>query len=197
MGLNAYLAAVDSYGNKSAAGGSSVKHSIVGQSGKRIAILAFGATVGSVATHIYFMQTLGTTTVGTAAASGVASVVLSADASGHGLAANDNVVTVQDNGVYAFRIVKSWEGTGKKVVFHDNHGDTLAAGNSVYQLGVNSDAGHLKYKLTASAQGTKFSETGLFFGEGKGYPMIAYMKNPAVNAGADDIDFVTIGYINK
>lgn len=197
MGLNVYLQSVDSYGYKNASAGTSVKQNITGRSGKRISIIAFGASCGTHATHVYFMQTLGTTSVGTAAASGVASVVLSADASGHGLAADDNVVTVLDNGTYQFRICKSWEGTGKKIVFHDNHSDTIAAGNAVYQLGVRGDTGHLKYKMTASTQNTKFAEIGVFFGEGKGYPMIATLANPSLDLGRDTVDFITVGYMNK
>lgn len=200
MGANVYLESCDSFGNKSAAAGTSVKHNISGRSGKRITIFAFGATCGSTVTHLYFMQTLGTAAVGTAAIVGVASVVLDGDASvsgSYGLAALDNVVLVDTNGTYEFRVVKSWEITTNKLVLTAVHGAALDAGGAVYQLGVSTDSGHLKYRLTVSVQNTKFSDIGVFFGEAKGYPMIAFMKNAANNAGADDIDFISVGYLNK
>lgn len=199
MGMNVYLEAVDQKGFLSQSAGTSVRHNISGKSNKRIAISAFQASCGTVATHLYFMQTLGTTTAGAAAASGVASMTLTADPgpSGNGIAANDNVVTVLDNGTYQFRICKSWVAGTKAILFHDNHADTIAAGNAVYDLGVNSDTGHVRYKMTASTGITKELELGIVFGAGKGYPMIAYLKNAAANLGLDDINLISIGYINK
>lgn len=198
MGLNAWLAGVDSYGCKTATAGTAISQTITGRSGKRLAILAFATSCGETATHLYFLQTLGATKVVGAVASGLTTVVLTADPgpSSNGIAANDNIAIVLDNGTYQFTTVNSWSSTTKTAVLNAALGDDVNDGAAFYDLGIFSDTGHLKVALTASAQKADASDLGRFFGKGRGYPMIVYNPNPSATT-ASSIDYITLGYLDK
>jgi len=203
MGMNVYLENVASYGYKACATAkATMTQNIPGISGQRIAIRAFGAVSGSQATALYFMQVAATTTTDGAAASGATTVKLASTAIGGAaatVAALDNVVFMMDNGVYHFTTVLSMGVATVEVV--NAFVDTVASHNMVYGLGVATDTGHVGYQLTAhgAAPGTstnKELEGGIFYGSGKGHPMIVKFLDLASTMVAT-LNYLTVGYINK
>lgn len=203
MGMNVYLENVASYGYKAAASElATMVQTIDGMSGQRIAIRAFGAVCGSQATALYFMQVAGTTTSDGATASGSTTVKLTAKtitAGGVTLAAKDHICLEMDNGVYHFTNCGSVGGTVIDIV--DALVDTMADGNTVWGFGVESDNGHIGYQLTAhgAAPGTstnKELEGGIFYGSGKGHPMIVKFLDLA-STMVMTMNYLTVGYINK
>ena len=194
MGSNVYLEDVGSYGFASAAPSTAIKQYIPGKANKRIAIRAWGAQCGATATYLYFMRVLGRTTLSTAAASAATTLVLAASpVSGNTLATNDWLAIVVDDGSTHFTYVTG--GTYGALTINDALDDTAAAGNAVYALMAYSDAGHIKYKLTVSAQTKAAVDGGVFYADAKGDPMIVYHANSAAVAGS--IDYITVDYINK
>ena len=73
-----YAKALGSLGYKTAASATAITHDIDPRPGGRIVIVAFGATASESSDSVYFMKSLDETTVGTAAASGGTTVVLTA-----------------------------------------------------------------------------------------------------------------------
>ncbi len=201
MGANTYLKDVDSYGYKAAAAtGTALVQNITGKSGKRIAIRAFGFTDSDVATSLYFMQVMGTTTIKAAVASGQGSVTLTSTAIGGSvtgtvgtLAADDYCVYLLDNGDYFFDLVASV--AGSLVTLTNVLTDTIAAGQTVWGFGAAGDAGQVEYALTASSQNTEALDGGIFYAGAKAYPMMVYYLNAAAT-GLGSIDYITVDYIN-
>jgi len=203
MGANIYLEDVKSFGYSNAAGTATVTANIPGQSGTRIAVRAFGFTCGNVATSLFFMQTLATTTIKGAVASNLTTVVLASVAIGGtvtgavgNLAAGDFIVIKLDDNTQQFQQVVSVAGSVVEVTAA--LADTVASGNTVWGLGVRSDNGHLGYKLTASTQSTVAIDGGVFYANAKQYPMIAfYLNATATTAGTPgSFDYLTIDYLN-
>ena len=194
MGANVYLEDVASYGFKSAAPATAIRHEIPGKAGKRIAIRAWGAQCGATATFLYFMRVLGRTTTSAATASGVKSASLTAATYGGAtLATNDWLAFEMDDGSTHFSYVTG--GTYRLIVINDAFDDSIASGKNVYALMAFGDAGHIKYKLATSAQSTVEIDGGVYYADAKQDPMIVYHANDAAAAGS--IDWVTIDYINK
>ncbi len=208
MGLNVYLEDVKSYGYTPAAtGAATMKIDITGISGQRIVVRAFGFTCGDVLDDLYFLQTVRTTTGGGSAmtASGNTTMLLSTlacvnDSAGDAddLAAADFLVIKQENGVYHFTECKSVSGN-TTIEFYQALTASAEAGAIVYGIGVGGDAGHIRYNLTLTqTQVSKELNDGLYYGEAKGYPMIAYFQAAGTStAAAVSIDWLTLGYINK
>ena len=197
---NTFTKTVDSFGYKAqSATATALTENIDRQTGARIAIRAFGFTPGDVATSLYFLQTLATTTVNGAVASNLVTIVLtSANIGGTtsgsvgAIAASDYVAVTLDNGDLMFDVLDSAAST--TIYLTSNLTDTVASGNTVYGLGAAGDQGHIEYALTASTQNTKELEGGIFFGEGKGYPMILYYLAAGATATAS-LDYLTVEYI--
>ena len=193
MGANVYLDSVDAKGYDTQTAATVIAHNIAGKSGKKIAIRAFGCTAGATATKVYFMTSLGSTTVATAAASGASELTLTAQpVSGNNLAANDWICVVQDNGAYHFSKVFSVVGYDPISLCTVLTG-AVAALNTIYDLGIFSDDGHFPFLLTASVQSTKEIDGGVFY-SGRGEPMRVEHANDAAAAGS--IDYVTIDYLD-
>lgn len=200
MGLNAYLEAAESKGYVVGTTSALASiHYIKPRSGKRPVILAFGATGGAATTgDLYFMQTLGATTVSAAALSGATTIEFTADPgpSGNSLATNDYVCVGLDNGDFQFGTVAAASPLASlRFQLSGALEDDVAAGNPIYMLGIYSDTGHQRYHLTASTQSTKESDIGIVFGAGRGYPMMAYVAVSGSITGS--IDYLTIGFTNK
>ena len=201
MGANTYLKDVDSYGYKPAAAtGTALVQNITGKSGKRIAIRAFGFTDSDVATSLYFMQVMGTTTIKASVASGQGSVTITATTIGGSvttttgeLAADDYCVYQLDNGDYFFDLVASI--AGSLVTLTAALTDSIAAGQTVWGFGAAGDAGQIEYALTASSQNTEAIDGGIFYAGAKAYPMMLYYLNASAT-GLGTIDYITVDYIN-
>lgn len=201
MGANVYLADVKSFGYSGPAAGSTVTAYIPGKSSKRIAVKAFGFTCGSVATTLFFMQTLATTTIKGAVASNLTTVVLAAVAIGGtitgavgNIAAGDFLVIELDDETQQFQQVVSVAGSIVEVTAALT--DTVKSGNTAYGLGIRSDNGHLGYKLTANTQSVKEIDGGVFYANAKEYPMILF-ELAASSSTINSLDYLTIDYINK
>jgi len=169
--------------------------------GARIAIRAFGFSCGDVATSLYFMQTLNTTTVNGAVASGLVTINVTnqniggtTSGSVGALASDaDYVAITLDNGDLQFELLESVAST---LIYTTNAlEDTVASGNMIYGLGFPGDQGHTEYLLTVSTQNTKELDGGIFFGTGKGYPMMLYHLSASATALAS-LDYLTVEYIN-
>ena len=195
MGANVYLEDVASYGFASKAASTAIKHYIPGIKGKRIAIRAFGATCGTTATYLYFMQVLGRTTLNGAHASHISSgIILSAGTfAGQTLASNDWLAFEMDDGSIHFTYVTN--GTYRSLSVANAFDDTAASGNRVWVFLAYSDTGHLKFKLAASTQTTKELDGGIFYADAAYDPMLVYHANDHATAGS--IDYISVDYINK
>jgi len=170
--------------------------------GARIAIRAFGFSCGNVATSLYFMQTLNTTTVNGAVASGLVTInVTSGDVSGSVTGTSgpltsdiDYVAITLDNGDLQFELLESVAST---LIYTTNAlEDTVADGNVVYALGFPGDQGHQEYLLTVSTQNTAEVAGGLVYGRAKGYPMMIYHLSAGATA-LGSLDYLTVDYINS
>ena len=198
MGANVYLEGVASYGFSSAAPSTAIKQYIPGQSGKRIAIRAWGAQCGATATYLYFMRVLGRTTLNGAHSSGITTQInlTAATYGGATLATNDWLAFQMDDGSVHFTYVTG--GTYRSLTVNDALDDTAADGNTVWALMAFGDAGHIKYKLAVSVQSPVYHgavDGGQFYADAKGDPMIVYHANDAAAAGS--IDYVSVDFINK
>ena len=170
--------------------------------GARIAIRAFGFSCGDVATSLYFLQTLNTTTVNGAVASGLVTInVTSGDVSGSVTGTTgpltsdiDYVAITLDNGDLQFELLESVAST---LIYTTNAlEDTVADGNVVYALGYPGDEGHSEYLLTVSTQNTKELDGGIVYGRAKGYPMMIYHLSAGATA-LGSLDYLTVDYINS
>ena len=172
------------------------------RAGARIAIRAFGFSCANVATSLYFMQTLNTTTVNGAVASGLVTInVTSGDVSGSVTGTTgpltsdiDYVAITLDNGDLQFELLESVAST---LIYTTNAlEDTVADGNVVYALGFPGDEGHTEYLLTVSTQNTKELDGGVIYGRAKGYPMMIYHLSAGATA-LGSLDYLTFDYINS
>jgi len=201
MGANVYLEGVAAFGYKTASAETAITQNIPPKEGKRIAIKAFGATAGTSATDIYFMQTLGTTTLKAACTTSRSIINLTAQPiTGNNVAANDYLVVKLDDGTYHFSIVSSILGLSVILLTIPLSG-VAAAGNTVYDLGAYGDTltgygGHFRWNITASTQETLALDGGFCYARAKGYPMMAYHRNN-VAGSAGSIDYIMVDYINK
>ena len=203
MGSNTFLKSADSMGYKvQSATATALTHNIDRAAGARIAIRAFGFTCSDVATSLYFLQTLNTTTVNGAVASNLVTInVASGDVSGSITGSTgpltsdvDYVAITLDNGDLQFELLESVAST--LVYTTNNLKDTVASGNVVYALGFPGDEGHNEYLLTASSQSTKELDGGVFYGKAKGYPMMIYHLSAGAT-GLGSLDYLTVDYINS
>ena len=105
---------------------------------------------------------------------------------------NDIVCLELDDGTFQYTTLAS--GGWSDFSIADALEDDVAAGNKVWQFGVHTDDGHIRFNLTASVQTSKAVEGGIFYAKSKNRPMIVYHVNDAVAAGS--IDYVSIDYIN-
>lgn len=198
MGANVYLESVASYGYKAAASAAAtVVQNVDGQDGRRIAVRAFGATCGSVATSLHFMVVQGTTTTNGAVASGATTLVPTAKTitnGGGALAALDHLCLLMDNGVYHFTTVVSMGVSTVEIT--DALVDTMADGKAIWGFGVEGDNGHMAFGLTANTQSTEQLDGGIFYGNGKGQPMILkHLSLTSTTIG--HLDYAAIDFINK
>lgn len=205
MGMNVYLEDVKSYGYTPAAtGAATMKIDITGIAGQRIVIRAFGFTCGDVLGDLYFMQVAGTTNLAAMTPSGNTTILCSTlafvkDSVGavDDIALQDFLVVKLENGVYHFTECKSVSGN-TTVEIYQALTASAAAGAIVYGFGIGGDGGHIRYNLTLTqTQTSKELYDGLFYGEAKAYPMIAYFQAASSTAAAVSMDWLTIGYINK
>jgi len=198
MGANVYLEAVASYGYIST--GTSVTaltQEIPGRSGKRIAIRAFAFLGGGTAENVYFMQSLGKTTLLAVVASGGSTLSMLGEPgpSGNSLATSDHIVVVQDDGTHHFSKVGAVTGLSGIVLCTVTTG-ACAIGQQVYFLGAYGDTGHIVYKMTtASGENAEKLDGGIFYGAEKGSPMRVH--NLCAATGAEAQHYITVDYINK
>jgi hypothetical protein len=196
---NVYLTGVWSKGYKTATATAHFQHEIPGSADGRLIVFAFGLTASGSsvpADIVYFMAVLGRTTVSTPALSGATSIVLTADPgpATNLLATSDALVVKLDSGVYQFLSMTGWVVTTLTVTCAALAG-TVAAGQTVWDMGIYSDTGHYAYKLAAaSIQYTKEAAQGLFPALAFGDPMIVYHPNAGTAIGS--IDYISGGYIN-
>jgi len=195
MGANVYLTSVTSFGNLGEGAASAIIKNIPGRPGERIAIRAFAFYGGATAVDFYFMQALGSTTLAAAAASGASEINMTTQPiSGNNIAANDYIVVVQTNGAYHFSKVFSVVGTSTISLCTVLTG-AAASGNTVYDLGIYSDTGHLRISMTATTETERKLDGGLIYADAKGYPMMLYCANDATTAAT--VKYLTVDYINK
>jgi len=199
MGANVYLESVASYGY--IATGTSVTaltQEIPGRTGKRIAIRAFEFLAGGTAEIVYFMQSLGKTTLAadmTAVTLTIMNLTGEPGPTGNSLAAGDYICVVQDDGTYHFSAVGAVTGLST-IVLCTLAGGSTAAGAVVYDLGVYGDTGHIRYKMaTTSAGNGEEIDGGIFYGTEKGSPMRVH--NLCAATGSEAQHFITVDYINK
>ena len=191
MGSNTYLTAVTNLGYSTESAATAITAGIDPRAGARIAIRAFGFNCGATATSVYFMQSLGSSTISTAVVSGATTAfVVAADM--NTLASNDYIGIELDNGDYQYTTVAS--GTYSDFSIADALTDMVAAGNTVHSFGIYSDTGHTRFVLTVSVQTSKELDGGVIFASGKNKPMLIYHANDAAAAGS--INYVTVDYIN-
>ena len=196
MGSNVFIKDVDTKGYKTESAETAIEQNIAGKPGKRIAIRAFGVVAGAgAATDIYFMQTIGTTTLTAAGVSGNTTIEITSKSiiAGAAIATSDNAVVLQDDGTYLFATVTLV--TSLRMTLSTALTDGAAVGNMVYGIGINTDTGHNRYHLTSGQTVTKELDGGLFYAAAKGYPAIFQYDN--ATSGAGYIQYVTIDYINK
>lgn len=191
MGINFWGAAVGSKGYSALATAGTITHNIDGQSGKRIAITAFGATPGEVANPFYFMVPLAHTTASAAAASGATNISLTATPSDYGT--SDVVAILLDDGSYQWTTVAASATTNNHLTSALT--DTVAAGNDVWYLGVYTDNGHYRFTTTASTQKAVALAEGILYGSYKGGPMRFHFQ--VTSSGATSVDYITYAYIDK
>jgi hypothetical protein len=194
---------MESFGYKAqTATATALTQNITGKSGSRIVIRAFGFTCANIATSLYFLQTLATTTSSSATASNLTTIALTSTAIGGTttaesvgtVAANDYIAVLLDNGTYQFTTCASL--SGSNMVINDALQDTVASGNTIYGLGAAGDSGQLEYLLTVSSQHTKDVDSGVFYGNAKSYPMVMYYLAASATATAS-LDYLTVAYTNK
>jgi len=198
MGANVYLEAVASYGYSGVATSvTALTQEIPGRSGKRIAIRAFNFLAGGTISNTIFMQSLGKTTLAADMAAELTILNLTGEPgpSGNSLAAGDYICVIRDDGVYNFALVGAVTGLSVISVCTLLGGST-AAGQTVYDLGVSGDTGHIVYRMntTGSAQGIEL-DGGVFYGTEKGSPM--QVRNECEVTGSESFNYITVDYINK
>ena len=199
MGANVYLESVASYGYIST--GTSVTalvQEIHGRTGKRIAIRAFEFMAGTgTAEIVYFMQSLGKTTLLADTAATLTNINIAAEpVSGNSLAAGDYVCVVLDDGHYHFSKIGAITSGLSVIALCTDLTGSVSLGQTVYDLGVYGDTGHIRYKMATTGAGNgEAMDGGIFYGTEKGSPMIAYEHCAAV--GAEAQHFITVDYINK
>ena len=197
MGSNVYLEAVTSYGYNTETAATVIVTGIQPVSGKRVAIRAFGATAGTSATLVYFMQVLGTSTIATTLTSGVTVGYVLAGEPGpttNTLISNDYIAIQVDDGTTHFSKIAT--GTYANFSLSTASDDTITAGNTAWWFGAFGDEGHIQVNVAASTQVTEQVDGGIFYGNAKGYPMHVYHAN-GVAGSAGSIDYITVDYINK
>lgn len=197
MGANVYLESVASYGYKTGTSTLGIIQEIPGRTGERIAIRAFGFMAGGTIDNLYFMQSLGKTTLVAVVASGGSILNLTAEPGPgtNSLAVADNICVVQDNGTYHFSKVGAKTGLSVITLCTVVTG-ACAIGQKLYDLGVYDDAGHIQYALTtASILHKEALDGGIFYGAEKGSPMRIEQK--AAATGSEAIRYITVDYINK
>jgi len=198
MGANVYLESVASYGYIST--GTSVTaltQEIPGRTGKRIAIRAFEFLAGGTAEIVYFMQSLGKTTLLADVATTLSSLNLAGEPgpSGNSLAVGDYVCVVLDSGTYDFIKVGAITGLSAISLCGVITG-SCALGQTVYDLGAYGDTGHIRYKMATTSEGNgEEMDGGIFYGTEKGSPMIVHELCKAT--GNEAQHFITVDYINK
>ena len=198
MGANVYLESVASYGYIST--GTSVTaltQEIPGRTGKRIAIRAFEFLAGGTAEVVYFMQSLGKTTLAADVATTLSSLNLTGEPgpSGNSLATGDYVCVILDDGTYDFAKVGAITGLSIISLCGVITG-SCALGQTVYDLGAYSDTGHIRYKMATTSGGNgEEMDGGIFYGTEKGSPMIVHELCKAT--GSEAQHFITVDYINK
>ena len=196
MGANVYLESVASYGFQSGTS-AQITQEIPGRTGKRIAIRAFGFSAGGTISNIYFMQSLGKTTLAADMAATLTIMNLTSEPgpTGNSLAAGDNICIVKDDGEYDFSIVGTVTGLSNIVLCTLASG-SCASGAIVYDLGIYSDTGHIVYGLaTVSVVNTEELDGGIFYGAEKGSPM--RVVHLCACTGTETINYITVDYINK
>ena len=198
MGANVYLESVASYGYIST--GTSVTaltQEIPGRTGKRIAIRAFEFLAGGTAEIVYFMQSLGKTTLLADVATTLSSLNLAGEPgpSGNSLDAGDYICVILDDGTYDFAKVGAVTGLSAISLCGVITG-SCALGQTVYDLGAYSDTGHIRYKMATTSTGNgEEMDGGIFYGTEKGSPMIVHELCAAT--GNEAQHFITVDYINK
>jgi len=202
MGANVFLKGVAGFGYKTAAKNTKIWYGIPRMANARIAVRYYSAKNGhqTVATHLWFLNVLARTTLGSASADGVYSAVLTATvATGNNLAASDFICVIDDAGYSNFARVVSWTAATKTVVFDTALDSAAAVGNQFYMFGVTTDTtpySHAKSKPLAAA-GTVNSDSldgGILYAKAKGDPMVAILVNPSITSA---IESLTVDYIDK
>jgi len=143
---------------------------------------------------VYFLQSLGDSTIGTTLASGVqVGMAVAAEPNSDIPMSTSDIVCIElDDGTFQYTTLAS--GGWSDFSIDDALQDTVAAGNRVFQFGIATDNGHLKFNLTASVQTTKELDGGIFRANATNKPMIIYHANDAAAAGSND--YVSVDYIN-
>ena len=196
MGLNSYLAEAAGFGYVTATTVAMV-HNIEPKSGKRIVIVGFGASAGSANEIVYFMNPT-RTTVSAALASGITTVVLTADPldpSGNIIAASDNICIELDDGTYLFTTISAWQTSNLTATLATATSSSCAALNGFWNFGVAADNGHFAYAVALDTTASPEVDSGLFYAPNKGYPMKAYLLSATDIACS--INYVTVGYIKQ
>jgi hypothetical protein len=190
--MNVYVKSVVAKGYKAGSTSTTFYHYIDPMIDARIAIGHYDATgSNSAADKLTFMIDIGTvtSTIASAAALGVSTVVLSADPAPNGaaIAANDHVCIQLATGAYQFTTINTWTSGTKTAILNDALTAAVSAGAKIWCLGVRTDNNHHSVNLTTAS--TNYKNTGefLFYGKEKWSPMIVAHQN----AGA------TTGYINS
>lgn len=203
MGSNTFMKGAFTAGYKVQTGtGAAVVQYIDRMAGARIAIRAFGFTCADVATSLYFLQTLNTTTVNGAVASGLVTInVTNQNSSGTITGTTgpltsdaDYVAIMLDNGNLQFELLESVAST---LIYTTNAlEDTVADGNPIYCMGFPGDQNQVEYLLTVSTQNTLELEGGIVYGRAKGYPMMVYHLSAGATA-VGSLDYLAVDYINS
>ena len=211
MGANAYLSDVATYGynnsNVSAATHVIAWQPVPGKPGKRLAILSYAATTGTLASAIIFQGALGYTTVAVAAVSDATHIDVAAEPGPAAetfadqtafptniMASGDYICIVMDNGTYMFNRVTTWTLGSLAMSISTAITQPLSVGARIYNLGLRSDFRHPRRMLTTTGtSNTDKNDPFLVACNIKGSPMIVSV-GAVGSAGQCAIDLLQVGY---
>jgi hypothetical protein len=200
MGANTFLKRAGSKGYKTTTTTATVLvHNIDPYSGGRIAVFAFSATCGSTVGNLVFMKVLGRTTVTTAVATGLTTVVFAAQPgpTGNLFASGDYVAIELNDGTTQYSYADNWDLSSLACVITTAFTSGVDAGAKVWNFGIYSDADHDAFVLTinnTTSNTKEVSGPGMFFAAAKGDPMRVHHLNASSQTGS--INYISYGYID-
>ena len=194
--MNTWIKKIGSHGYKKETAATVIEQAIDPVSGHRAVIWALAATAGTAALILYMMHPTRTTING-AVASGITTVVLTADPldpSGNIIAASDYVCFQKADGTWQYGAVSTWTATTLTVVLAAALTGALLDDAQFFNFGAVGDTGHSQYALGAAAQTVVTQDVPIIAAPHKGYPIKIINPN---TTDTNHNDFITYGYVNS